>query len=105
MFEAPYPAPSLRRHPRLRAAQGSPPQAGRTIEAVGAPAPPPGALGLSTSAPTGGEPQAASNFFRRSTSRITIGVKISCIANSIFPPGTTSVLARDMKESCSMLSR
>ena len=33
------------------------------------------------------------------------GVKISCIASSIFPPGTTSALARDMKESCSMLSR
>src|ERR1019366_9104062 len=42
---------------------------------------------------------------RRSTSRMIIGVKISCIASSIFPPGTTSVLARDMNESCSMANR
>ena len=48
---------------------------------------------------------AASAFLRRSTSRRIIGVKISCIASSIFPPGTTKVLARDMNESCSMLSR
>ena len=33
------------------------------------------------------------------------GVKINCIANSILPPGTTTVLARDMKESPIMFSR
>ena len=32
-------------------------------------------------------------------------MKISCIASSILPPGTTMVLARDMNESCTMLSR
>ena len=46
-----------------------------------------------------------SAFCRRSTSRMIIGVKMSCIASSILPPGTTSVLARDMNESCSMLKR
>ena len=52
-----------------------------------------------------GPSQGVSSFLRRSTSRMIIGVKISCIASSILPPGTTSVLARDMNESCSMLSR
>ena len=52
-----------------------------------------------------GPGQWESCFLRRSTRRMIIGVKISCIASSIFPPGTTSVLARDMNESCSMLSR
>ena len=33
------------------------------------------------------------------------GVKINCIASSIFPPGTTMVLARLMKLSLIMLSR
>ena len=33
------------------------------------------------------------------------GVKISCIASSILPPGTTIVLARDMNESWIMFSR
>ena len=33
------------------------------------------------------------------------GVKMSCIASSILPPGTTIVLARDMNESCTMFSR
>ena len=33
------------------------------------------------------------------------GVKISCIASSILPPGTTMVLARDMNELWIMLSR
>jgi hypothetical protein len=33
------------------------------------------------------------------------GVKISCIASSILPPGTTTVLARDMNESCTMFGR
>src|ERR1017187_3787606 len=42
---------------------------------------------------------------RRSIIRQTKGVKISCIANSIFPPGTTTVLARDIHESWIMLSR
>lgn len=34
-----------------------------------------------------------------------MGVKISCIANSIFPPGQTMVFARDMNESWSIESR
>src|SRR5215471_11146158 len=34
-----------------------------------------------------------------------IGVKINCIASPIFPPGTTITLGRDIKESCSMVSR
>ncbi len=34
-----------------------------------------------------------------------IGVKISCIANGIFPPGQTMVFARDMYESCNMDNR
>ena len=33
------------------------------------------------------------------------GVKINCIASSIFPPGTTIVLARDMNESLIMFIR
>jgi hypothetical protein len=31
-----------------------------------------------------------------------MGVKMSCMARSIFPPGHTMVFGRDMKESCSM---
>lgn len=37
------------------------------------------------------------SFLRRSIRRQMKGVKISCIASSIFPPGTTMVLARLMK--------
>ncbi len=34
------------------------------------------------------------------------GVKMSCIANPIFPPGTTITFGRDMaNESCSMVSK
>jgi Tn3 transposase DDE domain len=44
-------------------------------------------------------------FFLRSISCQIIGVKMSCIANAIFPPGHTIVLARDMKLSCSIESR
>lgn len=44
--------------------------------------------------------QASSSFARSlrpvSTRRMIEGVKISCIANSIFPPGTTMLFARDM---------
>ncbi len=48
-----------------------------------------------------------SSALRRSNSRSTIGgVKMSCIARSILPPGgQTMVLARDMNESCSIDSR
>ena len=42
---------------------------------------------------------------RRSIRRRIIGVKISCIARSIFPPGQTMVFGRDMNESCSIDSR
>jgi hypothetical protein len=42
---------------------------------------------------------------RLSISRRIIGVKISCMANSILPPGTTMLLGRDMNESCSIDSR
>jgi DNA-binding PadR family transcriptional regulator len=38
-------------------------------------------------------------------SRRISGVKISCMASSIFPPGTTMMLGRDMNESCSIASR
>ena len=42
---------------------------------------------------------------RACISRRMSGVKISCIASSIFPPGTTMMFGRDMKESCSIDSR
>ena len=42
---------------------------------------------------------------RLSISRRIIGVKISCMASSILPPGTTMLLGRDMNESCSIDSR
>jgi len=42
--------------------------------------------------------------FRSMSCRI-IGVKMSCIASSILPPGTTIEFGRDMKESCSIESR
>ena len=42
---------------------------------------------------------------RRSIMRHTKGVKISCIAMSILPPGTTMVLARLIQESWIMLRR
>ena len=42
---------------------------------------------------------------RASISRRMSGVKISCIASSIFPPGTTMMFGRDMNESCSIDSR
>ncbi len=42
---------------------------------------------------------------RHSMSRQIIGVKMSCMARSIFPPGHTIVLGRDMNESCSIDSR
>ncbi|SPX79332.1 Uncharacterised protein [Mycobacterium xenopi] len=41
----------------------------------------------------------SSSALRRSMSRRIIGVKISCIAKSILPPGHTIVLGRDMNES------
>ena len=44
-------------------------------------------------------------FFFRSIMRQTKGVKMSCIANSILPPGTTMVLARLIHESLIMFSR
>jgi hypothetical protein len=47
----------------------------------------------------------ANAFFLLSTKRKFIGVKTRCIARSIVPPGTTSGLARDMDDSCSMASR
>ena len=42
---------------------------------------------------------------RASISRRMSGVKISCMASSIFPPGTTMMFGRDMNESCSIDSR
>ena len=42
---------------------------------------------------------------RAAISRSMSGVKISCIASSIFPPGTTMMFGRDMNESCSIDSR
>jgi len=33
------------------------------------------------------------------------GVKINCIASSIFPPGMTMMLGRDINESCRMDSK
>ena len=48
---------------------------------------------------------AASSTWLRSINRLIIGVKISCMASSIFPPGHTTVFARDMNESCSIESR
>jgi hypothetical protein len=42
---------------------------------------------------------------RASIRRRMSGVKISCIASSIFPPGTTMMFGRDMNESCSIDSR
>ena len=47
----------------------------------------------------------AAALFLRSIMRQTNGVKINCMASSILPPGTTTVLARDMKELSIMLSR
>src|SRR5262245_52422754 len=48
---------------------------------------------------------ATSAHWRRSIMRQMNGVKISCIASSILPPGTTIVLARDMNESWTIDSR
>jgi hypothetical protein len=48
---------------------------------------------------------AAQAWRRAVISRRMSGVKISCIASSIFPPGTTMMLGRDMNESCSIDSR
>src|SRR5262252_627738 len=48
---------------------------------------------------------ATSARWRRSIMRQMNGVKISCIASSILPPGTTIVLARDMNESWTIDSR
>lgn len=48
---------------------------------------------------------APSAFFLRSISRQIIGVKTSCMARSILPPGHTIVFGRDMKESCSIDSK
>ena len=42
---------------------------------------------------------------RRSIIRQMNGVKMSCMESSILPPGTTMVLARDMKESATMFSK
>jgi len=52
---------------------------------------------------TGSQPVTA--FFRRSIRRQIIGVKMSCIARSILPPGHTMVFGRDMKELCNIESR
>jgi hypothetical protein len=46
-----------------------------------------------------------SYFFFISISRKIIGVKISCIARLILPPGTTMMFGRDIQESCSIDSR
>src|SRR5262249_2660406 len=43
--------------------------------------------------------------FLHSSRRQIIGVKINCIARSIFPPGHTMVFGRDMNESWSIDSR
>jgi len=49
---------------------------------------------------------AGAQAWRRAViSRSMSGVKISCIASSIFPPGTTMMFGRDMNESCSIDSR
>ena len=40
--------------------------------------------------------------FLRSSSRQIIGVKMSCMARSILPPGHTIVFARDMNAPCSI---
>ncbi len=47
----------------------------------------------------------ACDSFLRSSRRQIIGVKMSCIARSILPPGQTIVFERDMNESCSIESR
>jgi hypothetical protein len=46
-----------------------------------------------------GTVQATSALRRRSISRRIMGVKMSCIASSILPPGATMVFGRDMNES------
>jgi len=66
---------------------------------------PVGAMAVFTTREAADESHTATAFLLLSTSRMIIGVKMSCIASSIFPPGTTSVLARDMNESCSIESR
>src|ERR1700722_18328190 len=43
--------------------------------------------------------------FLHSRRRQIMGVKMSCMARSIFPPGQTMVLGRDMNESCNMDNR
>ncbi len=53
----------------------------------------------------GGHQTAPRARLRRSIRRQMNGVKMSCIASSILPPGTTIVLARDMNESWIMESR
>ncbi len=53
--------------------------------------------------PSSGRRQAARRL--RSTSWRIMGVKMSCIASSIFPPGTTIEFGRDMNESRSIESR
>jgi len=42
---------------------------------------------------------------RRSISRSTSGVRMSCMARVILPPGITMMFGRDINESCSMDSR
>jgi hypothetical protein len=46
----------------------------------------------------------SARFFRSIIRQIN-GVNISCIANSIFPPGMTLVFARDVNEPTSMFSK
>src|SRR5581483_446526 len=43
--------------------------------------------------------------FLHSSRRQIMGVKMSCMARSILPPGHTMVFGRDMKESCNMDNR
>ena len=60
--------------------------------------------GVDTRAPAD-ERRRASASLRRSMRRKIIGVRISCMARSIFPPGHTIVLDRDMNEPWSIDSR
>jgi hypothetical protein len=62
---------------------------------------PPGA----TSSRQSGRGAGAQAWRRAAISRRMSGVKISCMASSILPPGTTMMLGRDMNESCSIDSR
>ena len=49
--------------------------------------------------------QAQAALRLRLTSWRIIGVKMTCMASGILPPGTTMLLGRDMNEPWSMLSR